>query len=125
MTDRIMLADLKFQARHGVHDWERETDQPFEVDVELVLDLRPAGESDDLARTMDYGRVYATVAEIVTGRSYALIEALAEAIATASGSTKSPCAFGSRVCSSAVRSPMPVSKSADDRRTEAVSVGDR
>jgi len=83
MTDRIMLADLKFQARHGVHDWERETDQPFEVDVELVLDLRPAGESDDLARTMDYGRVYATVAEIVTGRSYALIEALAEAIATA------------------------------------------
>ncbi len=83
MTDRIILADLKFQARHGVHDWERETDQPFEVDVELVLDLRPAGESDDLARTMDYGRVYATVAEIVTGRSYALIEALAEAIATA------------------------------------------
>jgi len=83
MTDRIILADLKFQARHGVHDWERETDQPFEVDVELVLDLRPAGVSDDLARTMDYGRVYATVAGIVTGRSFALIEALAEAIATA------------------------------------------
>jgi len=83
MTDRIILADLRFQARHGVYDWERETDQPFEVDVELVLDLRPAGVTDDLARTIDYGRVYATVAGIVTGRSFALIEALAEAIATA------------------------------------------
>lgn len=83
MTDRIVLADLRFRARHGVHAWEHEQDQPFEVDVELALDLRPAGTTDDLVRTIDYGRVYATVAEIVTGRSFGLIEALAEAIAEA------------------------------------------
>lgn len=83
MTDRIVLADLRFEARHGVYDWEREQDQPFEVDVELALDLRPAGTTDDLTRTVDYGRVYATVAGIVTGRSFQLIEALAEAIAGA------------------------------------------
>lgn len=83
MTDRILLTDLRFEARHGVYDWERDQDQPFEVDVELALDLRPAGTTDDLTRTIDYGRVYTTVAGVVTGRSFQLIEALAEAIAGA------------------------------------------
>jgi dihydroneopterin aldolase len=53
------------------------------VDVELGLDLRPAGTTDDLARTVDYGTVDALVREIVEARSFFLIEALAEAIAAA------------------------------------------
>ncbi len=81
MTDRIVLTNLRFDARHGVHDWERVTAQPFEVDVELWLDLAPAGRADDLARTIDYGPVYDVVAGVVDGPSRSLLEALAEAIA--------------------------------------------
>lgn len=82
MTDRIVLANMRFEGRHGLREWERGTAQPFELDVELVLDLRPAGQADDLARTVDYGAAYARCREIVEARSYGLIEALAEAIAT-------------------------------------------
>jgi dihydroneopterin aldolase len=83
MTDRIVLTNLRFEARHGVHGWERETAQPFEVDVELELDLAPAGRSDDLAGTVDYGRVYDEVALVLDGPSRNLLESLAESIAGA------------------------------------------
>lgn len=82
MSDRIVLANMQFMARHGVHDWEQREPQPFEVDVELHRDLRRAGTDDDLAATIDYGPVYATVQRIVDGPSMQLLEALAEAIAT-------------------------------------------
>jgi dihydroneopterin aldolase len=81
MPDRIVLDGMVFQARHGVHDREKVNAQRFEVDVELLLDLQPAGLEDDLARTLDYGRVYETVRTIVESTTFNLIEALAEAIA--------------------------------------------
>ena len=71
---------MRFDARHGVHDWEQTQNQPFEVDVELVRDLQRPGLEDDLAQTVDYGRVYAAVRQIVESTSYKLLEALAEAI---------------------------------------------
>ena len=80
MTDRIVLRNIRLQGRHGVHDHERAVLQPFEVDVELVLDLRPAGSTDDLAKTVDYGPVYEVVARVVEGPSIKLLEAMAEAI---------------------------------------------
>ena len=83
MTDRIVLHDMRFRGRHGVLEREREADQPFAVDVEIGLDLGPAGRSDDLAATIDYGAVFETCRRIVEGRSVLLIEALAEAIAAA------------------------------------------
>lgn len=71
---------MRFEARHGYYDWEQLRTQPFEVDVELVLNLQPAGMDDDLAKTIDYGKVYAVVRQIVESTSYKLLEALAEAI---------------------------------------------
>ncbi len=79
-SDRIVLTDMVFQARHGVFDHEKVTAQRFEVDVELFVDLQPAGLEDDLARTLDYGGVYETVRTIVESTTFNLIEALAEAI---------------------------------------------
>ena len=80
MADRIVLTEMIFQARHGVHDREKVNPQRFEIDVELETDLQPAGLEDDLARTLDYGRVYDTVRTIVESTTFNLIEALAEAI---------------------------------------------
>ena len=81
MTDRIVLAGMAFQARHGVLDWEKAEAQRFEVDVELALDAQPAGLDDDIARTVDYRAVYEVVRQIVESTTFNLIEALAEAIA--------------------------------------------
>jgi 7,8-dihydroneopterin aldolase/epimerase/oxygenase len=80
MTDRIVLRNIRLQGRHGYYDHELESEQPFEVDVELVLNLQPAGLDDDLEQSVDYARVYEVVSQIVESTSYRLLEALAEAI---------------------------------------------
>ena len=71
---------MQFQGRHGYYDHEMTTPQPFEVDVELLLNLQPAGLDDDLTKTVDYGEVYNATRQIVESTSFRLLEALAEAI---------------------------------------------
>ena len=71
---------MRFQGRHGYYDHELLTTQPFEVDVELRLNLQPAGVDDSLAKSVDYGKVYDAVRQIVESTSFRLLEALAEAI---------------------------------------------
>lgn len=81
MSDRIVLEAMRFQGRHGVTAEERAEPQPIEVDVELAIDLQPAGIEDELARTADYGRVYELCREIVESASFHLLETIAEGIA--------------------------------------------
>jgi dihydroneopterin aldolase len=83
VTDRILVRGLIFQGRHGTTAEERAASQPIEVDVALELDLRSAGESDDLDRTVDYATVTRQVRQVVESTSFRLIESIAEAIAAA------------------------------------------
>jgi 7,8-dihydroneopterin aldolase/epimerase/oxygenase len=81
VSDRIILDSMVFLGTHGVYEEEQQNPQPFEVDVELALNLQPAGLSDDLAQTIDYSRVFDTCRQIVESTRFNLVEALAEAIA--------------------------------------------
>ncbi len=81
VSDRIFLEGMIFLGTHGVYPEEQVTPQPFEVDVELALNLQPAGLSDELALTADYSAVYDACRQIVESTRFNLIEALAEAIA--------------------------------------------
>lgn len=81
--DSIELGGLTFYGYHGALDEERRLGQRFVVGLRLALDLGPAGRSDDLARTVNYAAVAETVRQVVEGRPFRLIEALAEAIASA------------------------------------------
>ena len=80
LSDRIVLKNMRFEGRHGYYDHELVNPQPFQVDVELRLNLQPAGVDDDLDKSVDYARVYAAVRQIVESTSFRLLEALAEAI---------------------------------------------
>jgi dihydroneopterin aldolase len=82
MADRIVLRSMEFQGHHGVSAEERSLPQQIVVDVDLTLDLRAAGKSDDLAQTVDYSTVFEHCRAIVEERSFHLLEAIAEAIAT-------------------------------------------
>lgn len=79
--DRILMQGLEFYAYHGVMQEEKTLGQRFIIDLSLALDLREAGQQDNLTKTVNYGEVYATVREIVTGNKFDLIEALAEHLA--------------------------------------------
>jgi 7,8-dihydroneopterin aldolase/epimerase/oxygenase len=82
MTDRIVLADMAFFGRHGQSDEERADEQEIDVDVEMQVDLAPAGQSDDLEQTVNYSSAFKACREIVETQSFHLLEAIAETIAT-------------------------------------------
>ena len=81
MSDVLRLRNMRFYGRHGVLPEEEALGQRFEVDVEIHLDLRPAGQSDELQRSIDYAAVHGLVSYIVTEERFRLLEALAERIA--------------------------------------------
>lgn len=79
--DRIALTGLRVRGHHGVLPEERRDGQDFVVDVVLHLDLRPAGATDDLSRTVHYGELAERLAAVVGGEPVDLLEALAERLA--------------------------------------------
>lgn len=81
MADRITLLGLRVFGRHGVFEHEKRDGQDFVVDLTLWLDLRDAVASDDLRSTVDYGELAQLAADIVSGPSRDLIEAVAGQIA--------------------------------------------
>ncbi len=81
--DCIRIVNMTFYGHHGVEESERELGGRFAVDVELYLDLEPAGSTDDLTKTVDYKAVYKLVREMEGARNYELVEALAHDVAEA------------------------------------------
>jgi 7,8-dihydroneopterin aldolase/epimerase/oxygenase len=82
-NDRISLLGLRAFGRHGVLDHERVSGQEFVVDAILTVDTRAAAAADDLTLTADYGALAGRLAEIVSGPPVALIETLAQRLASA------------------------------------------
>ena len=80
--DRISLSGLRGYGYHGVLPAEREQGQEFIADAVLWLDTSAAAAADDLSRTVDYGGLAGRLAEIISGEPVALIETLAERLAT-------------------------------------------
>lgn len=79
--DKIFLNDMAFYGFHGVFPEETKLGQRFMVSIELELDLKEAGETDAIEKSIDYGLVYQLTKEVVEGKAKKLIEAVAELIA--------------------------------------------
>ena len=78
----IRLEGLSVFGHHGARPYEKEAGQRLEVDLELdPIDDR-AESSDRLADAVDYDHLYRTVREVVEGKSFHLLEALAATTAT-------------------------------------------
>ncbi len=74
---------MAFYAFHGVAPSEKRDGQRFFVDVDLYLDLREAGRTDELGRTVDYEGVFNLIKGTVESQRFYLIEALADHLAHA------------------------------------------
>ena len=81
MSDKISILGITGFGYHGVLESERERGQDFSVDIFLKLDLRNAGESDNLAHTINYAEVASLVHKRIVGEPVNLLERLAELIA--------------------------------------------
>ena len=104
--DAIVLAGIRAFGAHGVLPEEQARPQPFEVDLELRVDLAPAGRSDALSDTVDYDALAARVVGIIERGGCQLLEALAARIADAASSD--PRVQGVVVTVRKLRPPLPV-----------------
>ena len=81
MTDRIFIRDLEMWCIIGVNDDEREKEQKVIINIELECGLGRAGQTDNLADTLNYRSLNKRIMEAVASSRYFLVEALAEMIA--------------------------------------------
>ncbi|KAM7271593.1 hypothetical protein ACFE04_030807 [Oxalis oulophora] len=80
--DKLILRGLMFHGYHGVKPEENKLGQKFSVDVDAWMDLRKAGQSDDLTDTLSYTDIYRIVKEVIEGPPKNLLESVAEKIAS-------------------------------------------
>ena len=83
MSDMIFVTGLVVHAHHGVMAHEEKVGQRFVIDLELAIDLAPAGGSDKLADTVSYSAIVDTATRAFTRESFRLVEAAAATVADA------------------------------------------
>jgi dihydroneopterin aldolase len=79
--DILFLRDFRLELIIGLYEWERKAPQPVMLDIEIGLYDHKAGHTDDVADTIDYGKVALRIQEAVTQREIRLVETLGEMIA--------------------------------------------
>ena len=80
--DYIHVRDMQFFGYHGVLPEETVLGQRFRASVSLAVDIQKAGETDNLEHTVSYVGVYDICKEVIEGKPYKLIEAVAETVAS-------------------------------------------
>ena len=79
--NKIIIKDLEVFYHVGVPDVERAQPQRLLVSVEMEHDFYEAAKTDDLTKTIDYFAVSQRLLKFGEGRSWKLIEKLANDIA--------------------------------------------
>ena len=82
MADTLILKDVTAECRLGVFEWEQEKPQTIWMDLELAIDAARAARRDEVADAVDYGRLVTSIKQLAQGRSFKLLETLAETIAS-------------------------------------------
>lgn len=81
--DKIRLEGIEVFANHGVFPEENKLGQKFILSLELCMDTRMAGQTDDLEYSVHYGKVAEYATNYLQKNTYNLIEAAAEHLAQA------------------------------------------
>ena len=79
--DRIHISDLKARCIIGINDDERRERQDVNIQITLWADLRQAGQSDEIADTVNYRSIKKAVFNMVEQSEYFLVEKLAQRVA--------------------------------------------
>ena len=78
--DVIRIDKIIARGKHGVTEVEREQCLPLELSVELLMDLKKPGQTDNIDDTVNYSTLHRTIVGIVETKSRNLLERLAEDI---------------------------------------------
>lgn len=75
--DVIALRGMRVYGKHGANPGERDTEQPFDLEIVAEMDLGAAEHSDALGDTLDYDALHRRIGAIVQSTSFELLERLA------------------------------------------------
>ena len=81
MSDTLWIQGIEASCRLGVFEQEQAQPQPVWIDVAVPIDAARAAERDDVRDALDYAQLVASVKQAAEGRSYRLLETMAETIA--------------------------------------------
>ena len=79
--DKIEIRDLEVFANHGVFPEETALGQKFVVSAIMYTETRPAGLTDDLSASINYGEVSHMITDFLQKNTYKLLEAAVENLA--------------------------------------------
>ena len=79
--DQVIIRDLSARGIIGLNDWEREKPQEMLINLTLFADLRAAGQSDEIADSVNYRTVAKKVLAHAESAGRLTVEALAADIA--------------------------------------------
>lgn len=79
--DKIEIRDLEIFANHGVFPEETALGQKFVVSAVMYTETRPAGLTDDLSASINYGEVSHMITDFLQKNTYKLLEAAVENLA--------------------------------------------
>ena len=82
MRDRLLVPGIPVKASVGCTEEERREPQTVVIDIEMRCDLAQAARSDSIAEAIDYVLVRHEVERVSSSRRYALIETIAERVAS-------------------------------------------
>lgn len=80
--DKIIMSNMAFFGTHGVLSEENKLGQKFFVDVDLYLDTKDIGTTDNINKGVSYADVYSVIKVIMEEEEYNLLETLCEQISS-------------------------------------------
>ncbi len=79
--DQIKIKNLEVYGNHGVFQEETKLGQKFLVSAILYTNIRQAGQTDELSKSIHYGDICAEIDRFLRRNTYKLIETAAEKLA--------------------------------------------
>ena len=75
----VRLNNIKVKATHGLHEYEKNNEQLFEVDLEASLTKKETCH-DAINNSLDYEKIYKIVLNVFKNNTFNLIESIGETI---------------------------------------------
>ncbi len=81
--DILTIKGLKYHARHGLYEEEKQKGNQFEVDLIISANLQMSAHSDDIRETINYEDIDSAITRVFEAEPVNLIETLCKRIGDA------------------------------------------
>ena len=79
--DFIFIHELRIETLIGIYEWEQQTPQTIQLDLEVGLPGEHAAHSGKIGDTIDYSKIVGRIEQLFRDQHHLLLEQAGEAIA--------------------------------------------